>query len=125
MHMKQQPSDNYSIAWFKLAEFVTRGEKERAMGLYRLLAHSFEDQAIAHQLEGDLLRSFEDETAINCYECAALAYKANGRDMEAVAVYEHLLLLHPDEKLYRKAAVALYTTLGMPERAELHQLYLD
>ena len=41
----------YSVAWFKLAEFVTRKEKERAFGVYRLLSHSIADRAFAAQLE--------------------------------------------------------------------------
>ena len=123
--MKQQPSESYSVAWFKLAEFVSRGEKVRAMGLYRLLAHSLEDQALVLQLEGDLLRSFDDATALERYEHAALSYKASGRLMEAVSVYEHLIVLQPAQTLYRQAAVHLYTELDIPERALVHQQYLD
>ncbi|MGE0010228.1 MAG: hypothetical protein AB7F19_06865 [Candidatus Babeliales bacterium] len=123
--MKQQPSDNYSVAWFKLAEFVSRGEKVRAMGLYRLLAHSLDDQALILQLEGDLLRSFDDANAIERYEHAALAYKASGRYMEAVSIYEHLMVLNPQQPLYRQAAVKLYALLDIPERAAMHQEILD
>ena len=53
------PSDKYTIAWFKLAECVAKGEKEKAFGVYRLLMHSLEDQAYAYQLEGDLLDAFK------------------------------------------------------------------
>lgn len=123
--MKQQPSDNYSVAWFKLAEFVSRGEKVRAMGLYRLLAHSLDDQALILQLEGDLLRSFDDINAIQLYEHAAQAYKLSGRYMEAVSVYEHLIVLNPKQFLYRQAAIKLYTELEIPERAKHHEEYLE
>lgn len=123
--MKQQPSDNYSVAWFKLAEFVSKGEKVRAMGLYRLLAHSLEDQALILQLEGDLLRSFDDANAIVRYEHAAQAYKTSGRYMEAVSVYEHLIVLNPQQQLYRQAAIHLYTVLDIPERAAFHQEFLE
>lgn len=123
--MKQQPSDSYSVAWFKLAEFVSRGEKVRAMGLYRLLAHSLEDQALVLQLEADLLRSFDDASAIERYEHAAQSYKATGRLMKAVSVYEHLIVLQPDQPLYRHAAIKLYTQLGISERALYHQEMLE
>ena len=58
--MKQIPSDKYNVAWFTLAECVSRGEKVRAMSLYRLLVHSIKDGAFACQLKGDLLLAFRD-----------------------------------------------------------------
>jgi hypothetical protein len=39
------------VAWFKLADLITRKEKEKALNLYRLLSHSFEDRAYALQVE--------------------------------------------------------------------------
>ena len=30
--MRYIPNDKYTIAWFKLAECVTKGEKEKAFG---------------------------------------------------------------------------------------------
>lgn len=123
--MKQQPSESYSVAWFKLAEFVSRGEKIRAMGLYRLLAHSLDDQALILQLEGDLLRSFDDHKAVERYERAAQSYKASGRLMEAVSVYEHLIVMQPEHHAYRQAAVILYQELAITERASYHQTFLD
>ena len=77
--MKQFSGDKYNVAWFKLAEFVARGEKERAMGLYRLLVHSFDDSAFAHQLEGDLLLSFDDTQAVEKYLEAAYLYETQDR----------------------------------------------
>ena len=94
--MRQLPSDKYNVAWFKLAEFVGRGEKERALGLYRLLVHSFNDQALALQLEGDILLSFNDMNALEKYGSAALLYQERGRFIEAVAIYEHMIMLKPD-----------------------------
>ena len=72
--MRHVPSDKYNIAWFRLAECVSRGEKERALGVYRLLAHSFGDEAFAHQLMGDLLLSFDDAQAlaVSCWRKAEL-----------------------------------------------------
>ena len=77
--MRQVPSDKYNIAWFKLAEFVSRGEKERALGLYRLLTHSFDDRALTYQLEGDLLLSFNDDSAQDRYRKAAEEYRQSER----------------------------------------------
>ena len=71
--MNQVVADKYNIAWFKLADCVARGEKERALGVFRLLSHSFDDPALARQLHGDLLLSFRDERAQEKYEEAVTA----------------------------------------------------
>jgi len=93
--MKHVSSDKYSVAWFKLAECVARGEQERAFGVYRLLSHSFEDKAFAHQLAGDLYLAFDNpELAIDKYEQAAQLYKKDGRLSEATAVYDHLATIN-------------------------------
>lgn len=110
--MKQLSSDKYNVAWFKLAEFIERGEKERALALYRLLVHSFDNQALARQLEADILGAFEDETAIGIYEQAAQLYKKQGDLVQAAAVFEHLALLKSNEEYYSKEAIGLYRTLG-------------
>lgn len=115
--MKEIPSDKYSVAWFKLAEFVGRGQKERALGLYRLLIHSFDDRAFAFQLEGDLLLSFNDVEAQHRYLQAARLYQEDGDILKAAAVYEHLLFLDANNIFYKKQLVMLYETLGLHERA--------
>lgn len=115
--MKEIPSDKYSVAWFKLAEFVGRGEKERALGLYRLLVHSFDDRAFAFQLEGDLLLSFNDAEAQQRYMQAARLYQEDGDMLKAAAVYEHLLFLDADNIFYKKQLAILYQSLGLHERA--------
>ena len=66
--MKHLPSDKYNVAWFKLAECVARGEKEKALGVYRLLVHSLDEPAFIRQLEGDLLLAFKDYT-FNSFFC--------------------------------------------------------
>ena len=106
--MRHVPSDKYNVAWFKLAECVSRGEKERALGVYRLLAHSFGDEAFAYQLMGDLLLSFDDAQAIAKYQEAADRYTQEERWLEAAAVYEHLLTFDPTNIAYRKEIVRLY-----------------
>lgn len=89
--MKQTQFDKHTIAWFKIAECVSRGEKERALGVYRLLSHSFNDNALKCQLEADIYCSFgETEQAILLYQQAMELYKKSHRSLEAEAVGEHL-----------------------------------
>ncbi len=92
--MKQVEADKYNIAWFKLAECISRREKERALGVYRLLSHSFENAAVVHQLEGDIMLAFNDqERAVQKYVQAAQLYEQQGQLMQAIAVYDHIITL--------------------------------
>lgn len=91
--MKPVVSDKYSIAWFKIAECVAKGERERALGMYRLLSHSIDNQALAKQLEADILLFFADERAPEKYKEAALLYAQQNKYLEAIALYEQLLTL--------------------------------
>lgn len=128
--MRQLPSDKYNVAWFKLAEFVVRGEKERALGIYRLLVHSFDDHALALQLEGDLLLSFNDiEAAKEKYILAAQAYIKIKKLIEAAAVYEHLHTLASDQEEFLLQLLELYQEIAMTNRfalilKQLSELYL-
>jgi hypothetical protein len=123
--MRNVPSDKYSVAWFKLAECVSRGEKERALGVYRLLSHSLTDQAFARQLHGDILLSFNDTVAaIEHYRMAAHLYKNDNRILEAAAVNEHLVTLAPEQSAYRSTLVVLYTQLNMHAKALIHATIL-
>lgn len=83
-------TERSSIAWFKLAEFVGRKEKERALYLFRLLVHSITDTALVSQLEGDLLAAFGDEKAIDSYEKAMRTYIATGRISDARLLFERI-----------------------------------
>jgi len=94
--VKLLSSGSYSIAWFKLADIVSRGEKERALSVYKLLMHSIQDEAFAYQLEGDILLSFDDDTALDRYHAAANIYKKNGNHQKAIAIYEHAILFKSD-----------------------------
>jgi hypothetical protein len=91
--MRQLPADKYNIAWFKLADFVIRGERERALGVYRLLKHSMQDDAFVLQLEGDILLSFNDTLASEKYRLAAQLYKQSNRLVQALSTYEQLLAI--------------------------------
>lgn len=109
--MKQAVSEKHSVAWFKLAEFVSRGEKERALSLYRLLVHSLDDQAFIRQLEGDLLLSFNDETSFDRYAEAVRLYAKSQRMTEAAAIYEHLITLEPTTTQHLAKLADLYKEL--------------
>jgi tetratricopeptide (TPR) repeat protein len=108
--MKLLSSGSHNIAWFKLAEFVSRGEKERALTVYKLLMHSITDQAFAYQLEGDILLAFDDDAAIEKYHLAANIYKKNGNYQKAIAVYEHVALFKNDLKIL-EALLDVYDVL--------------
>ena len=125
--MKQLPSEKYNVAWFKLADYIARGEKERALGVYRLLAHSFDDPALARQLHADILLSFKDERAQEAYQEAAVLYRERNRLIEAAAVYEHLVTLDPSNLFYRTEIIELYQQLGIAAKVSryLYQLIDD
>ncbi len=117
--MKQVLSDKYNVAWFKLADCIARGEKERALGVYRLLAHSFDDPALSCQLHADILLSFQDpKAALAKYNEAAALYQENNRLLEAAAVYEHLVTLDPDNPVYRTQLIDLYQQLHISSKVQ-------
>ncbi len=110
--MTEFNSNKYSVGWYKLAEFVVKKEKEKALGILRLLVHSLNDSAFASQLEGDLLSSFQDPKAIDCYVKAAQLFEKSSKTIEAVSVYEHLLTISPETVEYLQKLLALYQILG-------------
>jgi len=119
--MKQVQSNNYNIAWFKLAECVSRGEKERALGMYRLLSHSIADQALVEQLEGDLLGAFADaQQAIIKYHRAIERYMQTDRWLEAAAVYEHIISLEPTNYEHYMRVIEIYHQLGIAVQVYAH-----
>lgn len=123
--MKQVPSDKYTIAWFKLAECVSRGEKERALGIYRLLSHSLDDPALVRQLKGDIFLSFNDkQEAVTLYYQAAQLYKKDNRILEAAAIYEHLLTIQSEDKKYRTIIINLYNQLAIQSKVKEHVIIL-
>ena len=112
--MKQPHVDKHTIAWFKIAECVSRGEKERALGVYRLLSHSFNDSAIARQLEADIYCSFgQVEQAIALYLQTMELYHKSHRFLEAAAVCEHLITMRPDDLLLCREIIPLYISLAI------------
>ena len=112
--------EKYTVAWFTLAAFIARKEKERALGIYRLLTHSLHNEALAYQLEGDILLSFSDEKALSAYEKAAAFYEKQGAIVQAAAVYEHLVTLVPDYLDYAHKLVRLYISQSLNTQANAY-----
>ncbi len=106
------------IAWFALAEFVQRKEKERALGVHRLLAHSLGNNALVAQLEGDILRSFNDMRAETVYGKALDEYEKQGCFAQAAAVGEYLFELHPESEGVAFRLCSLYARLHNYERIQ-------
>lgn len=110
--MKHMQADKYTIAWFKIAECVSRGEKERALGVYRLLSHSFNDDAVSRQLEADIYLSCNEQVrAIELYRQAMELYTKSQRFLEAAAVGEHLFMLLPQDMSLRSDLMNYYIVL--------------
>lgn len=120
-NMKQTQYDKHTIAWFKIADCVSRGEKERALGVYRLLSHSFNDNAIARQLEADIYLSFNEvEQAILLYQQAMEFYHATDRFLEAASVGEHLVTLVSSDIALHRQMIQFYISLGMVVKISEH-----
>jgi hypothetical protein len=113
--MRVLSSESYSVAWFKLADFVARGEKERALNVHKLLMHSVDEQAFAYQLEADILLSFDDEMALSKYHVAANLYKKQEKYQRAIDVYRHVLLRFEDISIV-EALLDVYNLLENDEQ---------
>lgn len=128
--MEQGSSEKASVAWFKLAEFIGRGEKERALGLYRLLTHSLDDPAFIKKLEAELWSPFDLKQAEDLYIDAAHLYQKSGQPEEAVLIYEHLISLSPKNTPYFEKLIFYGEQLGWKDkvflyRKKLYLLFLD
>ena len=115
--MKQVEAEKYNIAWFKLAECIARREKERALGVYRLLSHSFDNTALVHQLQGDILLAFgEVAPAIEQYAKAGELYEEQEQIMQAATVYDQIVALDPEHEQILNKLVDLYLKVQHHER---------
>jgi tetratricopeptide (TPR) repeat protein len=122
--MKHMQADKYTIAWFKIADYVSRGEKERALGVYRLLSHSFNDDAVARQLEGDIYFSCNEiERAIFFYRQAIELYQKSKRFIEAAAICEHLIIVLPQDILLRREVILCYNNIKLASKIHKHAQY--
>lgn len=115
--MKKVSQNKQSVAWFKLAECVDRGEKEKALSFFRLLTHSYNELAFIKKLEADILTFFQDSNADNSYEEAALLYAKAGKLFEAALIYEHLLLESPHNTLYKAKTIEFFYNSGHQVKA--------
>ena len=119
--MKHESADKYTIAWFKIAECVARREREKALGVYRLLSHSIDDKGLVKQLEGDILLSFNEvEGAIERYVHAVEIYKKNSHYLQAAAVCEQILLLAPSVWHHKITIIILYEQLCKQDLINKH-----
>ncbi|MCF7800116.1 hypothetical protein K9M16_03915 [Candidatus Babeliales bacterium] len=118
---KQANSADYNqscVAWFKLAELISRKEKEKALNLYRLLSHSFENKAYALQIEADILWSLEDNLALEKYQQAAFLYKKEQKIISVIAIYEHLSTLEPSNYEFLSTLIFLYSQADWESKFE-------
>ena len=115
---KNTDSKKICVAWFKLAELVSKREKEKALNLYRLIAHSFDDKAYVLQVEGDILWALQDNIATQKYAQAAYLYKKEKKFLAAAAVYEHVISLEPSNVDNLKNLILIYLLVSWPEKFE-------
>ena len=116
----ERKQEHASVAWYKLADLIARGEREKALSVYRLLAHSLDDKAYALQLEGDVLSALDDPRAKEKYFQAATLYKTEKRWADAAALSEHLLALHPKDPIFLLFAVYCYAVLEVESKVRQH-----
>ena len=109
-----------NLAWFKLAELITRGEKEKVLNFYRLLSHSFTERAYALQVEGDILWAFQDPASLEKYEQAVFLYQREGKMAQAVSLCEHMLTLKPDHVATLLNVLLFTANQDMHQRFEHH-----
>lgn len=115
MAEQESQGGNSSVAWFKLADLIARKEREKALNVYRLLAHSLQDRAYALQLEGDILWSLDDQGALERYKHAAYLYQKDKRWIEAIAIYEHILTIEQNNNAVLGTLIPCYAMANWPE----------
>lgn len=115
--MSQEHLNKYSVAWFKLAEFVSKREKEKALALHKLLAYSLQDTALSLQLKGDILTAFSDESAIEYYIKAADYYEKFGEVEQSIYLYQNIFNNIVANSDIAKKILDLYIVLGDKTKA--------
>lgn len=125
MEHHSSKKNKYSVAWFKLAECISRKEKERALAVYRLLSHSIGDEALAVHLEGDILLSFNDMVAITKYKKAVEMYQKQKRLAPAIGICEHIVLLHSQDTWALHRLSELYHAMGIQSKAHATKQRLE
>jgi hypothetical protein len=113
---RQQGHNERSLAWFKLADLIARGEREKALSVFRLLAHSLADKAYVLQIEGDILWFMDSTASIEKYKQAAFLYQKEKRWIDAIAIQEHVFSMRPDTFDPLAALLILYALVDWPEK---------
>ena len=97
--MALNESKKSCIAWFKLAEFVDRKEKEKALVYYRLLSKSINNEAFTHCLFGTIYKIFDEpeEAKKKLYSALELFEDLN---LEAkIAIREFLIINYNNHQI--------------------------
>ena len=116
--MSAVSSGKASVAWFKLAECMRRGEKERSLSVYRLLVHSLPDKAVAWQLKGDILAAFSLENdAADAYAHAAELFEQNHKYGQAAYAYHCIVHYNPRWYHGYDVLVRWYAARGLYKKA--------
>lgn len=80
------------IAWFKLAEFVDRKEKEKALILYNLLSKSINNQSFSLTLLGTIYHYFDDQPeSKKCFDKALELEQELSLEI-MIAIKEYLII---------------------------------
>ncbi len=96
--MREALQSKSNIAWFKLSELVMRGERERALSVFRLLSHSISDKAFVALLESELFHVFGDIRAKEaCFRAISL-YEAQLNYEKVVLAYSYIFEWWPGEE---------------------------
>jgi hypothetical protein len=86
------------LAWFKLAEFVDRKEKEKALILFNLLSKSINNKTFSLTLLGNIYDSFDDPCEAKKYFDQVLELE-NEIPLEIIIGLKEYLLIN---KIYQK-----------------------
>jgi len=107
-----------NLAWFKLADLISRGEREKALNVFRLLSHSLNNRAYVLQIEGDILWYLDDKSAIDRYKQAAFLYQKEKRWIDAIAIYEHILTQDATSYEALVSLMMFYTMVDWQDRLD-------
>ena len=103
MNEASQASVSKNLAWFKLSEFISRGEKERAFSIYKVLMLAFDNQGYCLLVEGDLHASFdENQEALSKYLEAAKIYELQKNTFLQSVVYESIVKVSKNLLYWKK-----------------------
>ena len=90
--MALNESKKSCIAWFKLAEFVDRKEKEKALILYNLLSKSLNNNSFSLTLLGTIYNYFDDKLESKKYFAKALELEEELSLETIIAIKEYLII---------------------------------